>query len=121
MRKLIVFAVAILMTVAVQAQDKKVKNTYVENGTLIEATLRYDSGKISQTGFYTKEGALTGEWISYDRQGNKTAAAQYENGEKVGTWFFWTDDKLTEVTYKDSRVAVINTWKNQETRVVSNK
>ncbi len=121
MKKILPLVVALLMITATQAQEKTPKNTYVKNGNLIEATLYYDNGEISQTGFFTEDGDVTGLWISYDRKGNKTAKAFYENGAKVGTWFFWKGNTLTEVSYENSRIAAVSTWENTGSRVVSNK
>lgn len=121
MKKIMMLVVAVLMITSVQAQKETKKNTYIKNGDLIEATLYHDNGVVSQTGFYTTKGKLTGEWISYSAEGQKTATAQYDNGAKVGKWFFWNNDTLTEVDYENSRIAAVNTWKNEGTRVVSNK
>ncbi|WP_299676430.1 nicotinic acid mononucleotide adenyltransferase [uncultured Dokdonia sp.] len=121
MKKILMLLVAVLMITSVQAQKETKKNTYIKNGDLIEATLYHDNGVVSQIGFFTKDGKVTGEWISYNTEGQKTATAQYDNGAKVGKWFFWNNDTLTEVDYKDSRIAAVNTWKNEGTRVVSNK
>lgn len=121
MKKVAVVFALIFGFITTQAQEKNDKNTYVQNGELIEATLHFDSGEVSQTGFYTKEGKVTGQWVSYNREGEKTAKAQYDNGNKVGTWFFWSSDKLTEVDYQDSRVASVNTWSNKDANVASNK
>jgi len=121
MKKIVVVLVLVFGFVTTQAQERVKKNTYIQNGDRIEAVLYFDNGEVSQTGFYTKEGKLTGEWVSYNLQGEKTATAQYDNGAKVGKWFFWNKDTLTEVDYKDSRIAAVNTWKNDGTRVVSNK
>lgn len=120
MRKMIVLLVAVFAITAVQAQEK-IKNTYIDKGDVIEAILYFDNGEVSQKGFYTKDGDLTGDWISYNREGTKIAEAQYENGNKVGTWFFWKGDTLTEVSYTNSKIASVNTWKNEGTRVVSNR
>lgn len=120
MRKMIVLLVAVFAMTAVQAQEK-IKNSYIDKGDIIEATIYFEDGSVSQEGFFTKEGKLTGEWISYNREGSKIAEAQYENGDKVGTWFFWKGDTLTEVSYTNSKIASVNTWKNEGTRVVSNR
>lgn len=121
MKKIALLLVLVFGFVTAQAQEKIKKNTYIKNGDLIEATLHYDNGVVSQTGFFTKDGKVTGEWISYSKQGEKTATAHYDNGVKVGKWFFWNNDTLTEVDYKDSRIAAVSTWKNEDSRVVSNK
>ena len=102
------------------AQEQSKKDTYVKNGDAIEATKYHDNGVISQTGLLNKEGKPNGDWVSYNRDGVKIAEAKYNNGEKVGTWFFWKDDTLTEVEYANSRVATVHTWNNKDTRVVSN-
>ena len=121
MKKIVIVFALVFGFSTIQAQEKNKKDIYVQNGDLIEATLHFDTGEISQTGFYTKDGKVTGQWISYNRDGDKTATAAYNNGNKVGNWFFWSGDKLTEVHYSNSKVAVVNTWKNKESRVVSNK
>ena len=99
MKKIMMLFVAVLMITTVHAQKETKKNVYIKKGDLIEATLYHDNGAVSQTGFFTEDGKLTGEWISYNAQGEKTATAQYDNGAKTGKWFFWNDDTLTEVDY----------------------
>ena len=96
------------------------KDAYVLNNGLVEATLFHKNGAVAQTGFYTRENKLQGEWVSYDMHGNKTAIANYSNGEKVGTWVFYQGDIKKEVTYKDSRISNVNTWEKTDTRVVTN-
>ncbi len=96
------------------------KNEYVLKGNLIEAILYHDNGEIAQTGFYTVENKLQGEWTSYDAQGNKTAIAYYDNGEKVGTWYFYHGDTMKQVTYDNAKIAEVKTWQVKDTRVVTN-
>jgi len=95
-------------------------DTYVLSNGLVEATLFHKNGAVAQTGFYTEENKLQGEWISYDEQGNKTAVANYKNGEKVGTWTFYQGSIQKEVTYVNSRISNVNTWKKTDTRMVTN-
>lgn len=125
MRLLTFLCIMALSTNLTFAQDcQKVcdkKNQYVAQGDLIKATLFHENGTVAQTGFYTKENKLTGEWISYDAAGNKTAVAQYDNGNKVGTWMFFEGDVKREVTYENSKIAQVNTWEMKESRVVSNR
>ncbi|MAZ73554.1 MAG: nicotinic acid mononucleotide adenyltransferase [Flavobacteriaceae bacterium] len=101
--------------------SKDVKDKYVLVDGLIEATLYHENGAIAQTGFYTQENKLQGEWVSYDANGKKTAVAQYNNGNKVGTWKFYQGDTMKEVTYANSKIAKVNTWEAKDTRVVSYK
>ncbi len=119
MRKIIMILIAVSMGTIAQAQEKK--DTYIVKGDIIEATLYHDNGTIAQTGSFAKDGTLTGTWTSFDRVGNKTAVGNYENNQKVGKWFFWEKEVLREVDYKNSKIAVVNTWVNDGTQVVSNK
>jgi len=96
------------------------KDTYVLNNGLIEATLFHKNGVVAQTGFYTEDNKLQGEWISFDIKGNKTAIANYNNGDKVGTWTFYQGAIQKEVIYMDSRISKVNTWEKTETRMVTN-
>ena len=119
MKNIFILLAVILITSASFAQNAK-KSTYFLDGDIIEATIYHDNGMVAQTGFYNKENKLTGEWVSYDPNGNKTAVAHYNNGEKVGTWVFYQTDTKREVSYEDSRIAKEKTWKVTETYVVSN-
>ena len=53
--------------------SKDVKDKYVLVDDLIEATLYHENGALAQTGFYTKDNKLQGEWVSYDANGQKLA------------------------------------------------
>lgn len=121
MQKLLVIMVFLCGVATMNGQSTPVKNSYVEKGDVIEAKIYFDSGQLSQTGFYTKDGKLTGSWVSFNRKGEKTAVANYDRGVKVGKWFFWNNETLTEVDYDNSKIAAVNVWKNKDTQVVSNK
>jgi len=56
----------------------------------------------------------------YDGAGNKQAIGQYENGVKVGKWFFWDEEGLKEVDYRNNQIAQVVKWNNGEP-VVLNK
>ncbi|MBL4663159.1 MAG: nicotinic acid mononucleotide adenyltransferase [Flavobacteriaceae bacterium] len=120
MKKTMLLLVMFFAANMVFAQECSKKNSYVFNGDVIEATLYHDNGAVAQTGFYTQDNKLHGKWISYDVQGNKTAVASYENGEKIGTWLFYDGSTMKEVTYTSSKIAEVKTWTNTETRVVAN-
>ena len=118
MKKLLV-VVALMGAVSFASAQEK-KNTFVKEGDLIKATLYYDNGQVSQEGYYTADNKLQGTWISYNKEGEKTAVANYDNGKKTGKWFFWNDDTLREVDYSQSRITGVNVWKIDGERVVSN-
>lgn len=112
---------AFLVTVVSFAQENKDNRVLKLNNEaqLIEATYYHDNGVVSQTGTYTLEGKLQGEWKTFDKQGNKTVSAEYNNGKKVGKWFYWTDDVLREVDYSNNAIASVSEWTN-ETKLVTN-
>ncbi|MDT0648576.1 toxin-antitoxin system YwqK family antitoxin [Autumnicola edwardsiae] len=107
---------ALAISGAVMAQEKE--PVFEKQGELIKGTFYYEDGNIRQEGTY-KDGKLHGEWVSYNKEGEKTAIGQYETGQKAGKWFFWTDDNLTEVDYEDSKIASVNSWKNESGLVSS--
>jgi len=119
MKNIITFMAIVLVTSMTQAQDN-IKSTYFLDGDLIEATIYHDNGMVAQTGYYTTDNQLTGEWISYDLNGDKTAVANYNNGKKVGAWVFYQGNTKREVLYDDSHIAKVKTWKVTDTYVVSN-
>jgi len=87
---------------------------------LIEVVYYHDNGEISQTGFYTADGKLHGEWFSYCKEGNKIISAKYDKGAKVGKWFYWSGKTLKEVDYSNNAVASVSEWTNSESKVASN-
>lgn len=119
MKKIIILLVTLICAAGLFAQETE-KRTLERNGDVIEATLFHENGIVSQEGQYTLDGKLQGKWISYDVNGNKTAVAQYNNGQKTGTWYFYEGEVLKEVKYSQNRVAQVTTWKDAETKIVSN-
>jgi antitoxin component YwqK of YwqJK toxin-antitoxin module len=104
---LMLFALFVgLVSFAQQERQLKVN----EETSLIEATYYHDNGVVSQTGFYTLDGKLQGEWLSFDTDGNKSVSANYDNGKKVGKWFYWTDKTLREVDYTNNAVVSVIEW-----------
>ncbi len=119
MRKI---AVVVLMMLAVSythAQDKK-QSTQEKKGDLTIVTYYHDNGKIQQKGAFNVKGNLHDEWMSFDNRGNKVMVGNYEDGKKVGKWFFWNGDSLKEVDYSNNVIVNINQWTNDNTSLASN-
>jgi len=116
MKKVFLLAV-LLMSTIVFAQEKEPK--FEKFGDLVKATYYNEDGKISVQGFF-KDKKLTGEWVRFDNQGNKTKIAYYKDGKKVGKWFVWNNESLKEINYNNNVIVSVNTWKS-ETRVAVNK
>ncbi|WP_066223428.1 toxin-antitoxin system YwqK family antitoxin [Formosa haliotis] len=118
MKTKILFVIALLMTAVSFAQDKRDLKIN-EGAELIEVTYYHDNGVVSQTGFYTLDGKLQGEWKQYDVNGKKLASANYDKGNKVGKWFFWNDKTLKEVDYSNNAIASVSEW-NNKTKLAGN-
>ena len=105
---LMLFALLISM-VSFSQQERELKLN--KKTSLIEVVYYHDNGVISQTGTYTLDGKLQGEWLSFDAEGNKSVAANYDNGKKVGKWFYWKDNTLKEVDYTNNAIVSISDWR----------
>ncbi|AXT18841.1 nicotinic acid mononucleotide adenyltransferase [Flavobacteriaceae bacterium AU392] len=107
---------AFLITAVSFGQEKRDLKLNKETN-LIDVTYYHDNGVVSQTGAYTLDGKLQGEWLSFDAEGKKLVLANYDNGKKVGKWFYWNDKTLKEIDYTSNVIASITEWTNDKTRV----
>lgn len=117
MKKIIVVMLVLCVGFTYAQKDRTLKLNEEKN--LIEVVYYHDNGNVSQTGFYTQDGKLHGEWFSYCQEGNKIVSAKYNNGKKVGKWFFWENSKLREVDYSNNSISKLNEWAKSE--VASNQ
>jgi antitoxin component YwqK of YwqJK toxin-antitoxin module len=101
MKKFALSIVALFITVVSFAQQER-ELKLNEEANLIEVTYYHDNGVVSQTGSYTLDGKLQGEWLSFDTVGKKTVLANYDNGKKVGKWIYWIDGIKKEVNYENN-------------------
>lgn len=104
--------VALVVTSFGYAQEERVLTANQENNT-IDAVYYHDNGVVSQKGSYNQAGKLQGEWLKFDSNGNKIASAMYDNGKKVGKWFFWNHNLLTEVDYTNNKITSVNEWQSK--------
>jgi antitoxin component YwqK of YwqJK toxin-antitoxin module len=88
---------------------------YEKQGNLVAVTTYYEDGSIKEEGFY-KDQKLHGEWNMYNVEGIKITKANYENGEKSGTWMFLKNGVVTEVKYENNQIASFHKW-NHESKV----
>jgi antitoxin component YwqK of YwqJK toxin-antitoxin module len=112
MKKQFILFLALMISVVSFAQQERTLKLNEETG-LIEVTYYHDNGVESQIGFYTTDGKLQGEWLSFDTKGDKTVSANYDNGKKVGKWFYWNDKTLKEVDYTNNAIANVSEWTNK--------
>ncbi|WP_223034638.1 toxin-antitoxin system YwqK family antitoxin [Hanstruepera marina] len=111
MKKFVFFIAFLITAVSFAQQERELKLNKDTN--LIEVVYYHDNGVVSQTGYYTLDGKLQGEWLSFDAEGNKLVSANYDNGKKVGKWFYWTDKTLKEVDYSNNAIASVSEWTNK--------
>ena len=119
MNKNFLFLFALLFSVVTFAQKERVLKLNKDTN-LIDVTYYHDNGVVSQTGTYTLDGKLQGNWLSFDAKGNKIVSANYDNGIKVGKWFYWNDKTLKEVDYSNNVIASVNEWTNKEALALRN-
>lgn len=100
---------ALIVSMISYAQQERVLKLNKDTN-LIDVIYYHDSGVISQTGSYTLDGKLQGEWLSFNAEGKKVVSANYDNGLKVGKWFYWNDETLKEVDYSNNKIANVNEW-----------
>ncbi|MEM5566548.1 nicotinic acid mononucleotide adenyltransferase [Psychroserpens sp. AS72] len=115
-----IFAILLMLGVTLTFAQEKPKAELNKDGDLTVATYYHDNGAIEQQGTFNKEGELHGVWTSYDQNGNKVTVGNYVNNKKVGKWLFWSDNKLKEVNYEDSKVASVSEWTDKVQVAVSN-
>ena len=106
MKKLVFFFFTFLITVISFAQQKRDLKLNKDTN-LIEVVYYHDNGVVSQTGTYTLDGKLQGVWLSFDTEGKKIVSANYDNGKKVGKWYYWTNGTVKEVDYSDNAIASV--------------
>ena len=104
MKKSILICFAFLIAVISFGQQKRDLKLN-EDTNLIEVVYYHDNGVVSQTGFYTLDGKLQGVWLSFDTEGKKIVSANYDNGKKVGKWYYWNNNTVKEVDYTDNVIA----------------
>ena len=104
MKKSVLIFFAFLITVFSFAQQKRDLKLNKDTN-LIEVVYYHDNGVVSQTGTYTLDGKLHGVWLSFDTEGKKIVSANYDNGKKVGKWFYWNNGSVKEVDYSDNAIA----------------
>lgn len=103
--KAFILTLVFLTGTAVFAQEKKVLNT---NKT-VKISTYHDNGELAQSGHQLK-GKNHGIWQSYDAKGNRMAIGEYTHGTKTGTWLFWVNTQVVEVSYEDNRIAKVSYW-----------
>jgi antitoxin component YwqK of YwqJK toxin-antitoxin module len=104
MKNIFILAIALFTTLSFAQKERTL--TLNKDTNLIEVVYYHDNGEVSQTGTYTVDGKLEGEWLSFDENGTKLVTAYYTNGKKVGKWIYVIDGKLKEVDYSKNVASI---------------
>lgn len=78
-------------------------------GDLFEVTTYYENGQVLQHGFLSKNNKLHASWESYYKDGSRKCVAIYDNGVKVGTWYYYNKGIKTKVIYNNNKIISIDT------------
>ena len=113
-----IFTLLFLFTVTISSAQK-VQPAFEKSEDMVKATYFYEDGSIKEQGFF-KNAKLTGRWVSYNKQGEKTMIAHYKEGKKVGKWFAWNKKSLKEINYADNVILSVKNW-SEDTRLASNE
>lgn len=105
--KTLLITLVLLTSTLVLAQEKEVTKT---NNT-VKITTYHDNGVVAQTG-HQYLGKNHGIWKSFDKDGNPVAVGEYQNGEKVGTWLFWTQEQIAQVDYQKNQIQNVSYWES---------
>jgi len=108
--KIVLFLTLMMMTMGF---TQEVAPKFEKQGDLVKATYFYEDGSIKQVGFFSND-KLHGEWVSFDKKGEKTTIAQYEYGKKTGTWLVLTDGVVKQVTYEANKVINVKDLKETD-------
>lgn len=115
MKYILIFFV--LLTFKLNAQDS-IKPKFEKEGELTKAVFYHDNAEIAQTGYFKNE-KRHGNWISYHPSGKKSAMGTYKSGLKTGQWFFWSENDLIEVIYKENKIINVLRWNNSEKKLIA--
>ncbi|EGV43725.1 nicotinic acid mononucleotide adenyltransferase [Bizionia argentinensis JUB59] len=107
MKSILLIFTFLISAVSFAQQERTLK--FNEETNVIDVVYYHDNGIVSQTGSYNLDSNLQGEWLRFNTAGEKIVSAIYDNGIKVGKWFYWTDNTLKEVDYISNVIANVNT------------
>ena len=113
--KTFILTFVFLAGTVVFAQEKEV----VRTDKTVKISTYHDNGVLAQSGHQFK-GKNHGIWQSYDNKGNRMTIGEYTNGKKTGTWLFWIDQQVVEVTYQDNLIAEVSYWEIDAKAVANN-
>lgn len=107
-----------MFTFAISAQES-IEPQLEKEGDLTKVAFFHDNGAVAQTG-YLKDDQRHGNWVSFDTVGEKVSMGSFKSDKKNGQWFFWKENDLIEVTYKNNKIVNIFKWNKKEKMLIAN-
>jgi len=116
--KAIILTACLLFGVSLMAQEAP-KRENIKNGSAVESIVYHDNGSVAQKGAFNLNNELHGAWVSYDNNGALIAQGTYNQGKRIGTWFFYNAQEIKQVQYQEGRMTQVDRMAKTDTRVVS--
>ena len=84
----------------------------------MKATYYHENGMVAQQGYFLNE-ELHEEWNMFDNNGQLIAKGKYQMGKRTGKWFFYDQQGVKEVDYKDNKIVNVVKHDSAESIVVN--
>ena len=101
--KKMVLALVFVMITSQFSIAQGVEPTYEKQDDLVKVTYYYEDGQVKEQGYF-KGDKVHDQWVAFDKEGNITTIARFENGKKDGTWFMEVDGKMKELTFESNKL-----------------
>jgi len=118
MKKFASLILLLIFTSITIAQNKEIKKIEKIGKDLYEVSIYYENGNLMQHGFLSKNDKLHAQWDSYNEDGSKKCVGFYNNGIKVGTWFYWDKNIGKRVTYQNNKIVNVEELENTEDKIL---
>ncbi len=118
MKKSATLLLLLFFTSITFAQNNDIKKIEKIGKDLYEVTIYYENGNLMQHGFLSKNDKLHAQWESFDEDGSKRCVGFYNNGIKVGTWFYWNKNKGKKVTYENNKIVNVEELESTENKIL---
>lgn len=107
---------ALLFSASLYAQENK--PIFEKEGDMVKATYYHDNGTVAQQGYFLNE-KLHEQWKMFNKEGELIAKGNYYMGKRTGKWFFWNQEGVKEVDYKDNKIVNVVKHNSAESIVVN--
>lgn len=86
---LIIFLIAASLGLTAQGETEAKYHKTSSDDNYVYVTYYYENGQVAETGRFL-DNKRDGEWITYDRLGNKRTKGYFKDNLKTGNWTSWS-------------------------------